>query len=283
VADTVDVDGLTTHLYSSPPEDFVKVRGDGARELKAAGQSEAAADFAKLAKPSLSAWAVNVLAGQRADIIDEVVERGDELRAAHTGGADGKQIRAAHQARQEAIRRATVAAVELTGRQLSDAHREEVTATLEAASFDESAAAEVRGGRLVRPLDAPTGFGMFGGLTVITGGRSGGRRSRADERAAAATTDDDSEDDARRARAEMLLAEAEAARGDAESAGEEAAALRDQLTEREAERERLEGELQRLDKDLATMRRQLRDADRAAAEATRKAVRAATRAERAGT
>ena len=142
MADTVDVDELTTRLYSSAPEDFVKVRGDGARQLKAAGQGEAAADFAKLAKPSLSAWAVNLLAGQRADLIDEVVERGDELRAAHTGGADGKQIRAAHQARQEAIRRATDAAGELTGRQLSDAHREEVTATLEAASFDAG-----RGGR----------------------------------------------------------------------------------------------------------------------------------------
>ena len=39
MAATVDVDELTRRLYSSAPEDFVKVRGDGVRQLKAAGQT----------------------------------------------------------------------------------------------------------------------------------------------------------------------------------------------------------------------------------------------------
>ena len=125
----------------------------------------------------MSAWAVNLLATQRADLVDEVVKRGDELRAAHTGGAGAKPIRAAHQARQEQIREATEAAVELTGRQVSDSHRVEIASTLEAAASDAAAASEVRAGRLVRPLDAPTGFGALGGLTVIAGGKSDNRRA----------------------------------------------------------------------------------------------------------
>ncbi len=178
MADTVDVDELTTRLYTSAPEDFVKVRSEGVKQLKAAGQNDAAADFAKLAKPSVSAWAVDLLAAQRAAAIDEVVGRGDELRKAHTGGAGAKEIRAAHQARQDAIRTATDAAVELTGRDLSESHRGEIAATLEAASADAAAAEEVRAGRLARPLPAPSGFDLFGGLTVIAGGRAAPPRAQ---------------------------------------------------------------------------------------------------------
>ena len=91
MAATVDVDELTRRLYSSAPEDFVQVRGDGVRQLKEAGDTDAAAAFAKLAKPSVSAWSVNLLAGQRADLIDDVVDHGDQLRAAHSGGGGAKR------------------------------------------------------------------------------------------------------------------------------------------------------------------------------------------------
>ena len=134
MADTIDVDELTARLYSSAPEDFVKLRGEGAKQLKDAGQQDAAADFAKLAKPSVPAWAVNLLATERSDVIDDVVRHGEALRTAHTGGGGAKEIRAAHQARQDAIRRATDVAVDLTGRQVSEAHRGEIAGTLEAAS-----------------------------------------------------------------------------------------------------------------------------------------------------
>lgn len=80
VADAVDVNELTSQLYTSEPADFVRVRTEGARALKSAGQADAAAAFAKLAKPSVPAWVVNVLAGQRPAVIDDVIARGDELR-----------------------------------------------------------------------------------------------------------------------------------------------------------------------------------------------------------
>jgi predicted nucleic acid-binding Zn-ribbon protein len=281
MAANVDVDELTRRLYSTAPEDFVRERGEGVRQLKDAGDTETAASFAKLAKPSVSAWGVNLLVAQRADVIDEVVDRGDTLRAAHSGGADAKQIRAAQQARQTAIRQATDSVVELTGRQLSEAHRDEIAATLEAASFDPAAAAEVRAGRLVRPLEAPTGFAPLGGLTVITGGRAGTRRAIGGQHPAQAAADEAADDEARLARASMLRAEADAALDDAESAADVAAEVRDRLAALDDERERVGAELQRVDQEISETRRQLREAERAAAGAARKATRAAARAERA--
>jgi hypothetical protein len=280
VADTVDVDELATRLYASAPEDFVKVRSEGVKQLKAAGQNDEAANFGKLPKPSVSAWAVDLLAARRAAAIDEVVGRGDELRKAHTGGAGPKEIRAAHQARQDAIRTATDAAVALTDRDLSESHRGEIAATLEAASADTAAAEEVRGGRLARPLPAPSGFDLFGGLTVIAGGRAAPPRARG--RATAKSTNAaDTERETQRARAELLRADAAAATTEAETAEAAAAELRSSVDSLQDERDRVDEELRRLERELTAARRELRDAERAAAEAERKASRAVIRAERA--
>jgi hypothetical protein len=280
VADTVDVEDLTTELYTSAPEDFVKVRGDGVKRLKAAGQSNAAAAFAKLAKPSASAWAVDLLAAQRPAAVAEVVSRGDDLRRAHTGGAGAKEIRAAHQARQDAIRTATDAAVELTGRDVSESHRGEIAATLEAASADSAVADEVRAGRLARPLPAPSGFDLFGGLTVIAGGRAAPPRAqgRTTAKSPAATSGDD---ETHRARADLLRADAAAMAAEAEAAETAAGELRDRVDSLQEERDRVDDELRRLERELTSARRELRDAERAAAEAERKASRAVIRAERA--
>jgi hypothetical protein len=278
VADHLDVDGLTTELYTAPPEDFVKVRAEGVKRLKAADQGEAAADFAKLTKPSLSAWAVNLLVARRGAAVDDVIERGDALRRAHTGGGGADEIRAAQRARHDALRAATAAAAELTGRPLSDAHRAEISATLEAASADAEIAAEVRRGRLARPLEPPTGFDLFApGLSVV----SGGRAARPARRAATEEPDDEAEERAQAARAEMLAAEADSALAAATEADEAAADLRQRVEELEQQRDEAEAELRRLDGELTAARRDARDAERVASDATRKATRAASRADRA--
>lgn len=284
MADIVDVAVLAAQLYRSAPEDFVSERAAGARRLKDAGQPEDAARFAKLAKPSLSAWAVNLLASSSAPAIDEVVARGDDLRRAHTDGGDPKGIRAAQRARQESIRRATESAAGLVGRQLSDVHREEVGATLEAASVDSAAAEVVRAGQLVRPLEPPTGFGALTGLTLITGGRESGTGRRR------AVRDVDGDDGPRRtgrgsvldvdgpARSTILATEAETATTAAEAAGATAADLDRGVSELEDQRQRLDDELRTVDGQLATARREARHARRAADQAAERAERARRRA-----
>ena len=275
-----DADELTARLYTTGPDDFVKVRSEGARALKAAGDTDAAALFAKLPKPSVSAWAVNLLAAQRQALIDELVARGNELRAAHTGGGAATEIRAAQRARQDAIRVATDAAAELARRPLSEGHRAEIAATLEAASSDGAAADEVRAARLVRPLAAPTGFGTFGGLTAIPGGRSSRRGEPAGaRRSKQAAADAAADEEAKLARSTILRADADAALGEAESATAAVAELGDRVAAVEAQREQLAAELQRVDNELTSARRELRDAERTATTAVRKATRAAARAE----
>jgi hypothetical protein len=279
----IDVEALTDQLYIAAPEDFVAVRGEGVRQLKAADEAQAAASFAKLAKPALPAWAVNLLAAQRRELIDELIERGDALRRAHAGGGEAAEIRAAVQERQRAIRAATTAAVELTGRRLSDAHRDAIAATLEAASSDPEAADEVRRGRLSHALEAPTGFDAVSGLTVIAGGRAARPRTESGRRRAEpAESAEDAEHDAVDARAALLRSDAEAALTAAESADAAAAELRDRVAGLESERERADAELRRLDTELTAARHDLRGAERAAADAARKAQRAAARAERGG-
>jgi hypothetical protein len=270
-----DPDELVARLYASAPEDFVKARAEGARQLKSAGLTDEAAQFAKLTKPSLSAWAVNLLVNAQGELVDAVVECGDTLRQVHTGGGGLKEIRAAQQARHDAIRTATDTAAELAGRPLSEAHREEISATLEAASSDSAAAEAVRTGQLVRPLAAPTGFDMVG-LTVITGGRATARRGRDAPESDAA----DADDKARQARDTMLRADADAATAAADAAEVAATELRTRVEELEEARQRLDDERRQIDDQLSSARRQLREAERAATDAARKASRAATRADR---
>ena len=220
------------------------------------------------------------MAAQRQALIDELVARGNELRAAHTGGGAATEIRAAQRARQDAIRVATDAAAELARRPLSESHRAEIAATLEAASSDGAAADEVRAARLVRPMAAPTGFGTFGGLTAIPGGRSSRRGEPAGaRRSKQAAADAAADEEAKLARSTILRADADAALGEAESATAAVAELGDRVAAVEAQREQLAAELQRVDNELTSARRELRDAERTATTAVRKASRAAARAE----
>jgi hypothetical protein len=46
-------------LYAASLEDFVSVRNEVAKELKSAGESDRAAEVAKLRKPSVAIWALN--------------------------------------------------------------------------------------------------------------------------------------------------------------------------------------------------------------------------------
>lgn len=54
-------DDAVTTLYQAPISDFVSERKRLAAQLKTAGDKEAAARFAKLVRPPVSAWAVNQL------------------------------------------------------------------------------------------------------------------------------------------------------------------------------------------------------------------------------
>lgn len=73
-------DDAVAELYQAPHGSFVAERKRLAAELKAAGDKAGATRFAKLGRPTISAWAVNQLWWHARDAFDALLETADKLR-----------------------------------------------------------------------------------------------------------------------------------------------------------------------------------------------------------
>jgi hypothetical protein len=149
-------------LYSAPPEGFVPARDEAVAAAKAAGDHDAAREIAKLRKPTVAAWLVNLLAIQRPDLMGELVELSRALRAAQRD-LKGPQLRELSAQRRQAVASLVNEARKLAlaadpGLSRAKLPLGEVENTLTAALSDEDVAAQVRSGRLVRAA-AYAGFG----------------------------------------------------------------------------------------------------------------------------
>ena len=143
-------------LYALAPAEFTAARNAAAREVKDSADLELAARVQELKKPSPAAWAVNLLARQRADELEQLAELGETMREAQ------EELDRAQLGELTRQRRALVNALarEASGLASEARHNltatvvEEVAKTLQAALNDPAAAAAVRSGRLVRGLEA---------------------------------------------------------------------------------------------------------------------------------
>ena len=153
--------GIAAQLYAEPFDDFVPARAAAAKELLA-GQPATpalrsrAAEVRSLPKPSVSAWAVNMLAWHRPEALRELAELGLAMRQAQAA-LDAATLRSLAGERRRLLAgtvEAVRAVAEQQGRKISAAIATEVEQTLRAATADEGAAAAVRSGRLLRALTA---------------------------------------------------------------------------------------------------------------------------------
>jgi hypothetical protein len=196
---------VADRLYAVPPRDFVAERDAAVAAARAAGDAVTAAALAKLRRPTVAAWLVNLLALRRPELVAELTELASALHTAQRE-LDGARLREL-----TARRRATVSALVGVARSLA---REadpaladgklplaEVERTLSAALADREVAETVRSGRLTRTA-AHDGFGELprARLRLVTG-EAGGRPPAAPERGEEVT----------RQAAEAELAEARAA------------------------------------------------------------------------
>ncbi|HWC09595.1 MAG TPA: hypothetical protein VG455_00080 [Acidimicrobiales bacterium] len=154
----------TEELYGVDPADFVAARNALARRLRGDGARQLAAAVAKLRRPTPAAWAVNQLARRHPGSVGELARRGEELRAAQDralAGAPAEELREASRARRESVAALTEVAVGVLAERGvgPDPHRNQIAATLEAASLDPEAAQAVQAGRLSNALEPPSGFG----------------------------------------------------------------------------------------------------------------------------
>jgi hypothetical protein len=218
-----------------PLEEFISARDAKAKELRAEGRKEAAAEVKQARKPSLAAWALNQVARRHPDEVAGVLEAGQALaeaqRAALEGDAGG--LREAGRTLGDVVERVAGRAAGLLDK-ASPVQRDRMAATLRAAAADEAGAEMLRRGVLVEDLE-PAGFG----LEALSGAVPPRRRPAAPKKTAATEAVDESRRNLRRAEAAADAAETRAQRR-AERA--EIAARRAAEVHREAESLRAEAE-----------------------------------------
>jgi hypothetical protein len=108
-------------LYAAAPEDFVKERDRLARELKAAGQGDAAAALKKAKKPALPVWALNQVAQARRELIEDLLEAGAAMADVHQALAEGGKAAADFKGSAAGYRQAIAAVVAAARAALEDA------------------------------------------------------------------------------------------------------------------------------------------------------------------
>jgi hypothetical protein len=162
---TVSSEDGADELYLVVPGEFVARRSDAVRAARAAGDRDRAAVLSQLRKPTVSAWALNQLARTQPRSVHELLDLGDELRAA-TAAGDGPALRELARRRQQRLADVVALARRVAvehGQQFGDSAVRELETTLTAAVADPRAAEQVLSGRL-------TGGLAFAGLGFDEGG-----------------------------------------------------------------------------------------------------------------
>lgn len=246
--DTDALDEIAAELYALPPDEFTAARN--ARAASVGG--DLAKQVKVLRRPTVAAWAVNLLAreGQLADAVElsaALREAQDDLDAAELSKL-GRQRRALVAALAgQAATLAGDAGVTVSAAALADVEK-----TINAAVMDAAAAAAVLSGRLVKPLE-PGSFDDASLADAVGGSLAGA--------APPAPRDDLAERRARKA-AEKAAREAERAANEAErerarraarrdKAEERVAHLRERIAEITRDLERVEGEADAAAQELA--------------------------------
>jgi hypothetical protein len=142
-----DLLGIADALYAEPLSGFTAYR-DAAARSAAADDKELAARVKALKKPSVAAWAVNLLVRREGDQIDQVLALGESLRAA-AESMSGDDLRALTRQRRQLTNALATTAHDLAREQdvrLTNAVVDQVEAMITAAMLDPVAAQVVRSG-----------------------------------------------------------------------------------------------------------------------------------------
>ncbi|MFI1169345.1 hypothetical protein ACH4UM_38740 [Streptomyces sp. NPDC020801] len=302
----MDLDAVADELYGLRPEEFTAVRDARAAAARGAGDRALARRIGALRRPSLAAWAANLLVRERPEEIEPLLRLGEGLRRAHRD-LDGAQLRELGRRQRVLVSALSRQAGQLTaeaGHPIGEAARREVANTLHAVLADPAAAREWAAGRLVRPFEPATGFpgtaeGAAGnrpsappaGKRPAPTGKPSASAAKPPASAARRGGRADAErrgrltrarEEARDAGRELAAREREArtARSAADAAGKRAGRLRERVGELTRELERVEGEHREAHTAEKQARDRMRTAERAVREAGRRAETAAARAER---
>lgn len=250
---------IADRLYAEPQAGFTATRDALA---KAATDKSVGRRIKALKKPSLAAWAVNLLVRREADQIDQVFALAESLRAA-AQAMDGDQLRALTRQRRQ-----LTTALAGTARALAREHEvkltesvaDQVEGVLNAAMLEPAAAQVVRSGMLLTAFTAAE-MGELDPATLVALPEAIGHRAAPAERAESRKPRLQvvPEGDAvRRARAEDALAQAELSLREAQVDADEIAGV---VAELDAKRLQLAGEIDETKRRLAGLEADLDDVE----------------------
>ena len=242
-----DLRSIAQELYGRPLSEFIAARKQAA---DGAGSKDLAKQVKSLRKPSAAAWAVNALARERAELVEEVVELGEQLRDAQSD-SDGSRTRLLDRARRDLTRQAIDDASELakaSGGSLSAQAAADVEETLRAAMTDPDAANAVQDGLLVTTF-AANPFEPVD-LTDVVAIPPEGARPRTKKVQQGPTQLERKRIEAAGAKVEKARRKAKTAGGELETLIEEREELQDELAELRKKAKAIEREIAETEKAL---------------------------------
>ncbi|MEU6549309.1 hypothetical protein ABZ915_03335 [Streptomyces sp. NPDC046915] len=147
-------------LYTTPPARFVTRREELAAAARADGRADDARRIRAARRPTLAAWAANLLLRSRPEESRRFLELGRALREAYrTLDAAGlKELSAERRRIVSALSGQAARLAREAGHELSGGVRQEVESTLRAVLADPDAADRWAGGRLESALTPPSEF-----------------------------------------------------------------------------------------------------------------------------
>lgn len=267
----MDLESVSDELYALAPGDFTAARNERAAAAREAGDRELAKQIQALRRPTLSAWAGNLLVRRQPEQVQPLISLGEAMRQAHRD-LDGEQLRELGRQQHHLVGALARQAKQLAadaGHAVSEDVQHEVENTLHAVLADPGAAQEWAAGRLIKPLSPPVGF--TAATTPDTGVRKAARPASSTEKPRS-TAEARSTEKAR----EEQRAKVARARKDAAAAEQQA-----QVSERELAR--ADARLQEAQDELAALEDQVKRARERQKEARDEAVRARKRAREAAT
>jgi hypothetical protein len=149
------LEDVARRLYALPFDEFVPARTVAAKDAAASDRPLSQA-IRELPKPSVAAWAVNMLAHHRPEAVQQLSDLGQTMQDAQAS-LDAAALRELARERRKLLGEAVAAArlaAEEHGRKISGPVATEVEDTLRAATADPAAAAAVQSGMLLRVLSA---------------------------------------------------------------------------------------------------------------------------------
>ena len=266
-------------LYGLPLEEFTPARDAASKELRAAGERDAAAEVKRLRKPSRLAWALNQVRRHDPEPVDELIAAGERLQEAQRqlveAGERGLLRDAAADERELVGKIADLAERELatSGHPANATAQGKLFSTLHAAAADPEVRDALAAGRLL-------GEHQLSDLGLVPGSPTPSEATRGDGRArreGARKTETPT-----RGSAERKARERTERKGrETTDHKERAAAERKARAAAEREARQLTTKLERARERSHALAKQQKEAERGLADAQRAAERAAAAVERA--